>query len=77
MAPAYAAKLSLKICSTNVEAQKIDGLSFRTFGILIASFQVNDRLGRARFFEESFLLANISMKMVLGMPFLTFNIAKI
>ena len=50
IAPAYIAKLGLKVCSTNVGAQKIDGSSLQTFGIVIAGFQVEDKLGRTRFF---------------------------
>ena len=41
--------------------------------MVIAAFQVLNKLGYSWFFQETFLLANISMKMVLGMPFLTFN----
>lgn len=45
--------------------------------MVLASFQVEDKLGRARFFQEIFLLADISVEMVLGMPFLTVNNADI
>ena len=48
-----------------------------TFGMVIASFQIEDKLGRARFFQESFLLANTSIEVVLGMLFLTFSNADI
>ena len=50
MTSAYAKKLGLQTQKTNVEAQKIDGSSLDTFGILIAGFQVIDKLGRAWFF---------------------------
>ena len=43
----------------------------------IASFSVEDKLGKARFFQETFLLANTSMEVVLGMPFLTLSNADI
>ena len=46
MAPAYAAKLGLKVCPINARAQKIDGSSFITFGMVIAGFQVEDKLDR-------------------------------
>ena len=46
MTPAYAAVLGLKICSIAVRAQKIDGSFLKTFGIVIASFQDKDKLGR-------------------------------
>ena len=45
----YAAKLGLKVCSTNVGAYKIDGSLFKTFGMVIADFQIINKLSRARF----------------------------
>ena len=77
MTPGYASKLGLKICHTNVGAQKIGGSTLVTFGIVLTSFQIEDKLGRARFFQESFLLADTSVKVVLGMPFLTLSNADI
>ena len=77
MTPAYAKKLGLRTRKTDVGAQKIDGSSLDTFGMVIAGFQVIDKLGRARFFQETFLLADTTMEVVLGMPFLTFGNADI
>ena len=48
--PAYAKQLGLQVRKTNVEAQKIDGLSLRIFGMVIASFKVEDKLGEAWYF---------------------------
>ena len=45
--------------------------------MVIAGFQVEDKLSRARFFQESFLLAETSMEVILEMPFLTFSNADI
>ena len=45
--------------------------------MFLASFQVEDKLGRTRFFQETFLLADISTEVVLGMPFLTLSNANI
>ena len=45
--------------------------------MVIAGFQVEDKLDRARFFQESFLLAETNMEAVLGMFFLTFSNANI
>ena len=73
MTPAYAAQLDIKVQSTNVGTQKIDKSSLRTYGLVIAIFQVLDKLDYCRFFQETFLLANIRMKVVLSMFFLTFN----
>ena len=53
--------------------QKIDRSSLDTFEMVIVSFQVLDKLGRARFFQETFLVANTRMDIVLGMSFLTFS----
>ena len=77
MTPAYASKLSLRVRRTDVRAQKIDGSTFKTFGIVLASFQVEDKLKRARFFQEIFLLADVNIEIVLEMPFLTLSNADI
>lgn len=42
---ACAAKLGLSIRKTDVGAQKIDGTTLETFGKVIASFQIQDKLG--------------------------------
>ena len=41
--------------------------------MVIAGFQVEDKLGKARFFQKSFPLADISIEVVLEMPFLSFS----
>ena len=50
MSPAYVKRLGLKARKTNVKAQKIDGSALKTFGMVIADFQVEDKVGRSRFF---------------------------
>ena len=77
MTPAYAAHLGLKVKMTNISVQKIDGSSLATYDMVIAAFQVIDKLGRSRFFQKTFLLADISIEVVLGMPFLIFSNADI
>ena len=57
--------------------KKIDGSLLQTFGMVIAGFQIEDKLGKAQFFQKSFLLAETSMEVVLGMPFLAFSNANI
>ena len=69
----HAAYLRLKVRVTDVGALKIDGFSLANYGMVIAAFQVVDKLGRSRFFQETFLLANISMEVVLGMPFFSLS----
>ncbi len=73
MTPAYAAELGLTNQKTSVGAQKIDGSLLETYGMVSASFSLQDSLGRVRFFEETFLLADTSMEVVLRMLFLTLS----
>ena len=77
MSPIYTKKLGLKTRRTNVGAQKIDGSILETFGMVIADFQVEDKDGRPRFFQETFLVADTKFEVVLGMPFLKINNADI
>lgn len=46
----FATKLDFKICSTNIWAQKIDGSTLKTFKMAKASFQIEDKLAKSRFF---------------------------
>ena len=77
MTLAYLAHLGLKVRVTDVSMQKIDGSSLATYGMVIAAFQVVHKLGRSWFFQETFLLADISMEVVLGMPFLILSNADV
>ena len=77
MNPAYAKKLGLRIRQTDVGAQKIDGSHLDTFGMVIAGFSLQNKLGKVRFFQETFLVADTRMEVVLGMPFLTLSNADI
>ena len=43
MRPAYASKLGLQARYTNVGAQKIDGSTLQTFGMVLTDFQVEDK----------------------------------
>ena len=45
--------------------------------MVLASVKIEDKLERARFFQKTFLLVDISVKMVLRLPFLTFSNANI
>lgn len=75
--PPYALKLGLQVYYKNIGTQKIDGSTFKTFEIVLASFQIEDKIGRAWFFQETFLLANIGVEMVLDMFFLIFSNANV
>ena len=57
----------------DVKAQKIDGIILDTHEMVVAVFLVVDKANRVRFFEETFLVANVSLEEVLGMLFLTLS----
>ena len=75
--PAFAKVLSLPIRPTDVGVQKIDGTTLETYEMVVATFLVEDKTNRVKFFEETFLVANISPKVVLGMLFLTLGSADV
>ena len=77
MSPAYVSKLGLKVYHTNIVAQNVDDSTLETFRIVLTSFQVEDKLEKIRFFQETFLLADINVEEVLGILFLTFSNADI
>ena len=66
----YAWKLKFKIQKTIIGAQKIDDSIFEIFEIVIANFQIEDKASRPRFFQKTFLVANIKYEIILGMLFL-------
>ena len=74
---AFAYQLGLTFWKTNVGVQKIDGITLETYGMVVFIFFVSDKDGKERFFEESFLLANVKLEIVLEMPFLTMSNADV
>lgn len=77
MAPIYTKKLGLWIEKTNNKAQKIDEFALKTYEIVIASFQVYDRLEKARFFQKTFLVADTNIKIIFGILFFIFSKVKV
>ena len=73
----FAKKLDLPIKPTDVTAQKIDGTMLETYGMVVAAFLVENKANRVEFFEKTFLVANISPKVVPGMSFLTLSGANV
>ena len=71
MTLAYPAKLGFNTRKTDIEAQKINSSTLVTYEMVIIGFLVEDRLEKVWFFEEIFLLANTSIKVILEMLFLT------
>ena len=45
--------------------------------MVVAAFSVEDKANQVRFLEETFLVANVSLEVVLGMSFLTLSGADI
>ena len=73
----FVKKLSLQVRKTRVDTKYIDGSKLNTLDMVIACFSIEDKEKRSRFFEKSFLLANISMDIALGMPVYILNILEI
>ena len=71
--PTLAKELALPIKPTEVGAQKILGTILNTFEIVVAAFSMANKANRVWFFEETFWMANISLKVVFGMLFLTLS----
>lgn len=70
MTPAYIAKLCLNIKKTDFRAQKIDDSTSNTFEIVLANFQLENKLSRARFFQKTFVVANNTLEVILKISFL-------
>ena len=68
-----AKQLGLWTQKIDFNAQKIDNSLLNIYRIFIATFQIIDKLGKARFLQKTFLLANITVKVVLKMHFLIFG----
>ena len=75
--PNFAKQLSLPIRPTDVGAQKIDGTMLDNHEMVVAVFSMVYKANRVGFFEEIFLVANISLEVVLGMLFLTLSGAEV
>ena len=45
--------------------------------MVVVAFSMTDQANRVKFFEETFLIANVSPDIILGIPFLTLNSADV
>lgn len=70
-------ELSLSVHKTKVDVQKIEGSRFEIFEIIIAFYLIEDKDKNSCFLKKTFLLANISIDIVLGIFFLTLSNVKI
>ena len=73
MYPAFAERLGFVVQTTNVGAQKIDSTTLETYGMVVIVFSVTNQANKVRFFEETFLVANVSPDVVFRMLFLTLS----
>ena len=62
---------------TNVSTQKIDSTTLETYEIVIVVFSVIYQVNQVRFFEKTFLMANIDPNVILEILFLTLSDADI
>ena len=62
----FARELGLFIMPIDVRDKKIDGTTLDIFGMVVAAFWAIDKVNRVKFYEETFLVTNISLKVVLG-----------
>ncbi len=74
---AFAYQFDLKIWKINIGAQKIDGTTLKTYEMVVFTFSMLNKDSRERFFEESFLLANVKPDVALRMLFLTMSNADV
>ena len=77
MHASFAKQLGFPIRPTDVGAQKIDCTTLDAHGIVVAAFSMEDKANQVRFFEEIFLVANVSPEIVFGIPFPTLSGADI
>lgn len=73
MTSAYIAILGLYVYLTNIKAQKIDKFILLIYSMVLATFQLEEKQERMRFFQKIFLIANIAIEIILEMFFLIFS----
>lgn len=77
MISTYTLKLGFVIRKIDIGTQKIDSSIFITYKMVIASLSLQNKFGYIKFFEKTFLLAEISIQVVLEMSFLSLSNADI
>lgn len=70
MSQAFASQLALQVQKANVKVQNINGTTLETNGIIVFNFSLLDKNDRERFFQKSFLLADVKLGIVVGISFL-------
>lgn len=75
--PTYTAKLGLKVQQIDVGIEKIVVSSAEIYGMVIAISQILDQFDYLYFFQKIFLFADIIIKIMFNMRFLTFSNADV
>ena len=75
--PNFDQELGLSIRPIDVSVQKIDGSTLNTYWMVVAAFLMTNKANRVKFFEKTFLVPNVSLEIVFGMPFLTLSGANV
>ena len=73
----FVKELNLSIWPINIRAQKIENIALSTYEIVVVVFSITYKANWIRFFEEIFLMANVSPEIVFGMLFLILRDANI
>lgn len=60
-----------------MDTQKINSNKLKNFGIVVASFSIDNKNGKSCFFEKTFLLANINIDVAFRISFLTLSNIKV
>lgn len=66
----YNKKLGFKVQKINIRAQKVNSSILKIFEIVSADFQVENKENRPKFFQKTFLIANIKFEVILEILFL-------
>ena len=61
----------------DIGAKKIDDITLDTYKMVVAAFLMTNKVNQVKFFEETFLVANVSPKVVLGIFFLILSCANV
>ena len=68
--PTFAKELGFFIKPIDIGTQKIDSTTLNTYKIVVTAFLMTDKPNQIRFLKKIFLVANVSLKVVLKMFFL-------
>lgn len=69
----FTIKLGLSIQPTDINAQKINDTMLNTYEMVVAVFSMTDQANQVRYFQKTFLVANISFEVVLRIAFSHFK----